>query len=56
MKQKSNPTSPRGRQAGASILPNQFAENVLDCETDLDIECKLETVLKLMELYSVFPI
>lgn len=56
MKQKSNPSSPRGNQGNANVLPSQFAEHVLDCETDLDIDCKLETVLKLMELYSVIHI
>jgi len=34
-------------------LPSHFADQVLDCETDLDLDCKIETVLKLIELYSV---
>lgn len=52
-RRKSNPTSPRGTQTMIPELPSHFAEHVLDYETDLDLDCKIETVLKLIELYSV---
>jgi len=48
---KSNPTSPR-LDMGPK-LPDHFAEQILDLETEVDLDCNLATVLKLMELYSV---
>ena len=52
-KKKSNPTSPRLALNSTPGLPEHFAELVLDFETELDLDCTLATVLKLMELYSV---
>lgn len=54
---KSNPTSPRNVVlATIPALPQHFAEQVLDYETELDLDCNIQTVLKLMELYSVLDI
>lgn len=51
---KSNPTSPRNCGLGMGPgLPEHFAEQVLDFETEMDLDCSIGTVLKLMELYSV---
>ena len=35
------------------VLPKHFADQVLEFETELDLNCSINTVLKLMELYSV---
>ena len=51
---RSNPSSPRSLtlclQPG---LPPNFAEQVLEYETELDLNCNITIILKLMELYSV---
>lgn len=52
-KPKSKPISPRGHIISNPTLPQNFAEQVLDFETELDLECNITSVTKLMELYSV---
>lgn len=53
-KNKSNPTSPRILVLNPlPNLPEHFAENVLEYETELDLDCNIGTILKLMELYKV---
>jgi hypothetical protein len=55
-KKKSNPVSPRGVQLSPPVLPEHFADQVLDLETELDLDCNISTITKLMELYSVMAI
>ena len=51
---RSNPSSPRNLTLSLQPgLPPGFAEQVLESETDLDLDCAISTILKLMELYSV---
>ena len=52
-KPKSKPNSPRGHIISTPVLPENFAEQVLDFETELDLDCNISSVRKLMELYSV---
>lgn len=53
-KKKSNPSSPKGLALNLLPgLPEHFAEHVLDYETELDLDCNINTILKLMELYKV---
>jgi hypothetical protein len=52
-KLKSNTDCPKAVISSIPSLPEHFAEQVLDSETDLDLDCTLATILKLMELYSV---
>ena len=57
LKRKSNPSSPRNLNINTHpTLPEHFAESVLDYETELDLDCNISKILKLMELYSVSPI
>ncbi|OMJ92574.1 hypothetical protein SteCoe_4583 [Stentor coeruleus] len=52
-KKKSNPSSPRGLALNLlPSLPEHFAEHVLDYEIELDLDCNINTILKLMELYK----
>ncbi|OMJ84987.1 hypothetical protein SteCoe_13824 [Stentor coeruleus] len=52
-KKKSNPSSPKGLTLNLLPgLPEHFAEHVLDYETELDLDCNINTILKLMELYK----
>ena len=52
-KHKSKPTSPRGQMISSPALPEHFAEQVLDFETELDLDCNISSITKLMKLYSV---
>ena len=57
LNKRSNPSSPRNLNINTQPgLPENFAENVLDYETELDLDCSVATILKLIELYKVKPI
>ena len=54
MKRKSNSSDPRMLRPKTKLsLPERFAEQVLDNETELDLDCNIGTIVKLIELYSV---
>jgi hypothetical protein len=54
MKRNSAKSSPRGLAIKTyPTLPEHFADQVLEYETQLDLDCTISTIMKLMELYSV---
>lgn len=51
---KAKSVSPRMlRISTRPVLPEHFAEQVLDFETELDLDCNIPAIQKLIELYSV---